>query len=142
MQSLPANCRLHRFAARSDPRGSLVALEAGREVPFDIGRVYYLYGTPAGEARGFHGHRELEQMAVCLAGAVTITLDDGRSRREVRLDRPDMGLHIGKMIWREMSDFTDDAVLMVIASLPYDEGDYIRSYDDFLAAAAASEGGA
>jgi dTDP-4-dehydrorhamnose 3,5-epimerase-like enzyme len=99
--------------------------------------VYYLYATPPGQERGFHSHRRLEQLAVCVSGAVTITVDDGRDRRHVRLDRPDLGLHIGPMIWREMRNFTDGAVLMVLASMPYDEGDYMRSYEDFVAAVRA-----
>lgn len=140
MEIVLTNCSLHRFEPRSDQRGNLVAIEAERDVPFEIRRVYYLYNTPPEEERGFHGHRELEQLAVCLAGAVTITLDDGHERRDVRMDSPEKALFIGRMIWREMRDFTPNAVLMVLASAPYDEADYIRDYADFLASVVEERG--
>ncbi len=132
-QELFPNCRLHRLSVRGDERGSLIALESGRNVPFDVARVYYIFGTRPGVERGFHAHRNLRQMAICVRGACTMTLDDGRNRKDVGLDQPDQGLEIGSMIWREMRGFSDDAVLMVLASAPYDEADYIRNYDDFLA---------
>ncbi|MEA3062951.1 MAG: hypothetical protein QOJ94_2732 [Sphingomonadales bacterium] len=119
---------------RGDDRGSLIPLEPGREVPFEIKRVYYIFGTAAEAERGFHAHRDLEQLAICVAGACTIVVDDGRARREVRLDRPDKGLLISGLIWREMRDFSSDAVLIVLASKRYDEADYIRRYEDFIAA--------
>lgn len=133
LERLFENCALYRHPVIADDRGSLVALEGDRNLPFSIARVYFLYGTAADEARGFHAHRALHQWAVCVSGSCTIELDDGRDRREVRLDSPDKGLHIGAMLWREMRDFSPGAVLMVLASMPYDEADYIRSYDDFLA---------
>jgi dTDP-4-dehydrorhamnose 3,5-epimerase-like enzyme len=131
--NLPGNCRLHRLEISGDARGSLIALEGGRHVPFDIARVYYIFGTRAGVARGFHAHRQLTQMAVCVSGSCVMTLDDGATRADVVLNRPDLGLEIGSMIWREMRDFSADAVLLVLASAPYDPSDYIQDYDDFLA---------
>jgi dTDP-4-dehydrorhamnose 3,5-epimerase-like enzyme len=133
-QILP-NCALHSHDVVHDSRGSLLALEAEREVPFDIERVYFLYGTKSGAERGFHAHKTLEQWVVCVAGSCLIVVDDGRNRREVLLDTPENGLHIGRGIWREMRDFSPGAVLMVIASAHYDESDYIRSFDEFLASA-------
>jgi hypothetical protein len=129
------NCRLQRLQARSDPRGTLIALERGRTVPFEIRRVYYLYGSPAGEEKGSGAHRNLEQLAICVSGAVTFVLDDGVERREVRLDRPDVGLHVGPMIWCEMRDFSSEAVLLVLASMADDEADCFRDYGQFLAVA-------
>lgn len=120
------------LALHRDDRGSLVAVEAGKDVPFAIGRVYYLYGAPEGSERGFHAHRTLRQLAVAVNGSCTFLLDDGTGREEVRLDRPDRGLYIGAMVWREMRDFSPDCVVMVLASEAYDEGDYIRNRDDFL----------
>lgn len=117
---------------RGDDRGSLVALEAATGVPFAIERVYYIFGTGKDVMRGLHAHRDLTQWAVCVAGACTITLDDGKKRCPIRLDGPDLAIEIGPMIWREMRDFTPDAVLLVLASAPYREGDYIRDYDRFL----------
>ena len=127
------NCALHRLDSIIDARGGLVALEAGRQVPFAIERVYYLFGTTEGAERGFHAHKALHQLAICVAGACTIIVDNGTDRREVRLDSPDKALFIGEMLWREMRDFSPDAVLMVLASAHYDESDYIRDYEAFRA---------
>lgn len=120
------------FPEIADERGMLVALEGGRNVPFEIKRVYYLYGLAPEARRGFHAHRTLQQVAICLSGRCRMLLDNGTERAEMLLDRPDRGLHIGPMIWREMYDFSEGCVLMVLASEHYDEGDYIRNYDEFL----------
>jgi dTDP-4-dehydrorhamnose 3,5-epimerase-like enzyme len=130
---LPANCRLHRLEISGDERGSLIALEGGGQVPFDIARVYYIFNTRSGVARGFHSHRQLTQLAVCVSGSCVMTLDDGRTRADVVLDRPDLAVEIGSMVWREMRDFSADAVLLVLASAHYDPSDYIQDYDAFLA---------
>lgn len=127
------DCGLRALTVRGDDRGSLVAIEAGSDVPFPIARVYYIFDTKAGVDRGFHAHHDLQQLAVCVSGSCVMVLDDGAARQEFRLDRPDTGLRIGPMIWREMRDFSADAVLMVLASKPYDELDYIRDYDAFAA---------
>ena len=117
-----------------DERGSLAVMESNRDVPFGISRVYYMFGLAPGTERGFHAHRALDQWAVCVAGSCTMVLDDGVCRREVVLDSPNRGLHVPPMVWHEMRDFSPDAVLMVLASAPYDEADYIRDYPAFLAA--------
>lgn len=119
------------FPPLGDDRGSLVALEAERNVPFEIKRVYYIFGTQQGVARGFHAHRNLKQVAVCVTGKCRMVLDDGKTREEVWLDSPTQGLVINDLVWREMYDFTDDCVLLVLASEYYDETDYIRDYDEF-----------
>lgn len=119
---LPAHC---------DERGLLVAIEGGRDIPFPIARVYYILGSDR-VARGFHAHRELEQVAVSVSGSCRMVLDDGTQRSEVLLDRPDRGIHIGRMIWHEMHDFSADSVLLVLASAAHDEADYIRDYPAFL----------
>ena len=115
-----------------DDRGRLVAVERGGAVSFDIRRAYYIYDTKSEVARGFHAHRCLQQLAVCVSGKCRIVLDDGRSREEFWLDSPEKALLIESMIWREMHDFSDDCVLLVLASKNYDESDYIRSYDQFI----------
>lgn len=115
-----------------DERGSLVALEAQQNIPFAIARVYYIFGTQPGVARGFHAHRRLQQVAVAVSGACTMVLDDGHERREVRLDDPARGVYIGNLVWREMKDFTADCVLLVLADRHYDESDYLRNYSEFL----------
>ena len=121
-----------KFRSLGDGRGSLVALEGNRNVPFDIRRVYYITGMSPDQPRGFHAHRQLQQVAVCVAGRCRMVLDDGKTRNETWLDSPDEGVLIGNMVWREMHDFSSDCVLLVLASELYDEADYIRDYDTFL----------
>jgi len=120
------------FPPLGDDRGSLVALEARTTVPFNIKRVYYIFGTQQGVARGFHAHHNLKQVAICITGKCRMVLDDGKQRQEVWLDSPTKGLIIGDLVWREMHDFSEDCVLLVLASEHYDENDYIRNYDEFL----------
>jgi dTDP-4-dehydrorhamnose 3,5-epimerase-like enzyme len=120
------------FKPLGDERGSLVALEANKSVPFDIKRVYYIFGTKEGVSRGFHAHRNLKQVAVCVTGSCRFVLDNGKKKEEVVLDDATKGLLIKNLTWREMYDFSPDCVLMVLASEYYNESDYIRDYDDFL----------
>ena len=124
--------KLIDFPPLGDGRGSLVAVEAKKTVPFDIKRVYFIFGTKQGVARGFHAHKALKQVAVCVTGSCRMLLDNGRAREEVLLDSPTKGLVIEDLVWHEMHDFTPDCVLLVLASEYYDEYDYIRDYDDFL----------
>ena len=119
------------FPALGDERGSLVALESEKTVPFPIKRFYYIFGTNAGVSRGFHAHKRLQQVALCITGKCRMILDDGRQRNEVWLDSPNKGLIIGDLVWREMHDFSEDCVLLVLASEHYDENDYIRDYTQF-----------
>ena len=120
------------FQQHGDTRGMLVALEENKEIPFRIKRVYYMYDTGTNVRRGYHAHKKLEQILICVRGACTIHLDNGKNVEEVRLDKPYEGLYIANNIWREMYDFTEDAVLMVLASELYDESDYIRDYQQFM----------
>ena len=115
-----------------DERGSLVALEAGKSVPFEIKRVYYLFATKDGVSRGFHAHKKLQQMAVCVAGKCRMVLDDGQTREEAWLDSPTKGLLVNDLVWHEMHDFSSDCVMLVLASEHYDESDYLRNYAEFL----------
>ncbi len=117
---------------RGDERGWLIALENLKEVPFEVKRIYYIYGTRSDFRRGKHAHRNLTQLAVCVSGSCRFLLDDSRTRREYLLDRNSLGLNIGPMVWREMYDFTPDCVLLVLANELYDESDYIRDYEEFL----------
>lgn len=119
------------FPPLGDERGSLVALEGEKTVPFNIKRVYYIFGTHQGVARGFHAHLNLQQVAICVTGRCRMVLDDGTSREEAWLDSPTKGLVIGNFVWREMHDFSPDCVLLVLASEHYDENDYIRDYSAF-----------
>lgn len=115
-----------------DDRGSLVAIEANKHIPFEVKRVYYIFGTQSGVSRGFHAHKNLQQLAVCVAGKCRMLLDDGVNKESVWLDSPTKGLLIGNNVWREMHEFSDDCVLLVLASEHYDESDYIRDYSDFI----------
>ena len=120
------------FKKLGDDRGSLVALEENDTVPFAIKRVYYIYQTESNVARGFHAHKALQQLAVCVAGKCTMFLDDGDTKAEVVMDSPTQGVLIEPMVWHEMHNFSTDCVLLVLASEHYNESDYIRDYEDFL----------
>ena len=115
-----------------DDRGQLNVLEAEKTIPFDIKRVYYLTGTKQGISRGFHAHKMLEQVAVCVSGSCRMILDNGKIKEDVLLDSPAKVIRIEKMVWHEMHDFSADCVLLVLANDYYDESDYIRNYDNFL----------
>lgn len=115
-----------------DERGSLIAIEGNQSIPFNIKRVYYIFETGEGVSRGFHAHKNLKQVAVCVTGSCRFVLDNGVEKQEVKLDSPLKGLLIEDLIWREMHDFTPDCVLMVLANKHYDESDYIRDYHEFL----------
>ena len=120
------------FQQHGDDRGMLVALEEFNDIPFTIKRVYYMYNTKEGIHRGFHAHQSLEQILVCIHGSCKIKLDNGRERKIVALEKPYEGLYVPNNMWREMYDFSSDAVLLVLASEIYREEDYIRDYDEFL----------
>jgi len=120
------------FQPHGDERGMLVALEEFNDIPFRVKRVYYMYDTKAGVVRGNHAHKSLEQILVCIHGKCKIRLDNGREKKVVNLEKPYEGLYVANNMWREMFDFSPDAVLLVLASEPYDEKDYIRDYDEFL----------
>lgn len=124
--------KMIQFQVHGDERGALVALEENINIPFTVKRVYYMYDTKEGVHRGFHAHKKLKQVLFCPIGACTVLLDSGTERITVRLNKPTEGLVIEPNTWREMYDFTEDAVLMVLASEYYDESDYIRDYDKFL----------
>ena len=121
-----------KFQKHGDSRGQLIALEELKEIPFQIKRVYYMYDTGKGVRRGFHAHKKLKQILICVHGQCKIHLDDGHSTAEVLLNKPYEGLYVDNNMWREMYDFSPDAVLLVLASELYDESDYIRDYNEFL----------
>ena len=124
--------KMYSFERHGDDRGMLVALEEMKTIPFEIKRVYYMYDTLEGVRRGFHAHKCLKQILIPIHGTCKIHLDNGEETAEVLLDKPYEGLYISNDMWREMYDFSPDAVLMVLASEYYDEKDYIRNYDEFL----------
>lgn len=117
-----------------DERGSLVALEENNNIPFQIKRVFYIFGTQPGIPRGQHAHFRTKQLLIAVNGSCKVTLDDGKQKETFELNRPNIGLFQDAMIWGAMHDFSHDCVLMVLANEYYDETDYIRSYDNFLKA--------
>ncbi|MGN5151051.1 sugar 3,4-ketoisomerase [Aeromonas enteropelogenes] len=120
------------FFNLGDERSSLVALENDKNIPFDIKRVYYIYGAKSHVSRGYHAHKKLKQVAIAVSGSCRFILDNGKNRVEVVLNDPSKGLLIESFVWREMHDFTEDCVLIVLASDLYNEDDYIRDYQQFL----------
>lgn len=116
----------------SDRKGNLTVVENNKEVPFEVRRIYYLYDVPGGESRGAHAHRELSQLIIAASGSFSVTLDDGKVKRTFVLNRPYQGLYVVPGIWRTLDDFSSGAVCLVLASHPYDAGDYIRDYDEFI----------
>jgi dTDP-4-dehydrorhamnose 3,5-epimerase-like enzyme len=129
------DCQIIELPKIVDSRGNLTFVEGGNHIPFDIKRVYYLYDVPGGATRAAHGHKALHQLMICMSGAFDVTLDDGRDKQKFHLNRSYYGLYIPPMIWRDLDNFSTGAVCMVLASEIYDESDYFRNYDDFLAAA-------
>ena len=128
---MTANVELLPLQVHGDDRGSLIALENGHNLPFDVKRVYYIYGTKAGVPRGFHAHRKLKQLLIAVSGSVTVkTEHDGKTETHL-LNRPDEGLLIEGLVWRKMHDFSPDCVLVVLADEYYNESDYIRDYNVF-----------
>lgn len=125
------NCKLLKFQVFGDDRGNLISLEENGNIPFDIKRVYYIYGVKTGIERGKHSHTHLKQVVVCVSGSCTFVLDDGKDRREIELNQPDVGLYIGENIWREMKNFSQDCVLLVLVNEHYSENEYIRDYGEF-----------
>ena len=124
-------CKKYEFPLLGDERGSLVVMDKQSGVPFSAKRVYYLFGTVQGASRGFHAHKKLHQIAVCISGRCRMVLDDGVVREDVWLDSPTFGVDLPPMLWHEMYDFSSDCVLLVLASDDYDEVDYIRDYSEF-----------
>ena len=125
-------CKIIDLPTIKNPKGNLTFIEAGRHIPFDVRRVYYLYDIPGGEDRGGHAHRALHQLIIAMSGSFDIRLDDGRAKKTVHMNRSYYGLYICPMIWREIDNFSSGAVCMALASEFYDEADYYRDYDLFI----------
>lgn len=122
------------FQNKGDNRGGLMAIENNKEIPFEIKRVYYLCDTTVGVRRGFHAHRTLQQVAICVHGSCEFLMDDGYNVEIIKLDNSHTGLILPPYVWHEMFNFSPDCVLLVLANDIYDESDYIRSYQDFISA--------
>lgn len=133
------NCKVIDLVKISDPRGNLTVVESLRTLDFEIKRVYYLYDVPAGAERAGHAHKTLRQLLIPLAGSFDVFLDDGKDKKVVHLNRPNKGLLLSNLVWREISNFSSGSVCLVLASDYYCEQDYYRSYADFVKAAQGSK---
>jgi hypothetical protein len=129
------DCRIIELPQVHDPRGNLTFIESGRDLPFEIKRVYYLYDVPAGAARGGHGHKTLHQLIIAMSGSFDVVIDDGHAKRRLHLSCPYYGLYICPMVWREIDSFSSVSVCLVLASDIFQESDYYREYQKFLDAA-------
>jgi len=132
MKTTVYDCNIIEIGKHHNTKGNITVVENGITIPFNVKRVYYLYDVPGGESRGAHAHRELEQLVVAASGSFDVVLDDGNVKRTVALNRPYQGLLIVPGIWRELNNFSSGSVCLVLASLLYDEADYIRDYNEFL----------
>jgi dTDP-4-dehydrorhamnose 3,5-epimerase-like enzyme len=128
------DCKIIELPQIADPRGNLTAIEAQRDIPFEIKRVYYLYDVPGGATRAGHGHKTLRQVIIAMSGSFDVLLDDGVNKEKYHLNRSYYGLYVAPMMWREINNFSSGSVCMVLASDHYDEIDYYRYYEDFLTA--------
>jgi UDP-2-acetamido-3-amino-2,3-dideoxy-glucuronate N-acetyltransferase len=126
-------CKMHRLPFIQDMRGALSVVEFEKNLPFVPQRCFWVFDVPSREVRGEHAHKQLHQFLICMHGSLSVVVDDGAQRREVTLDRPDLGLHIPPGVWGTQYRYSPDAVLVVFASAPYSAGDYVRSYDEFVA---------
>ena len=131
IKSTVHNIKLVEIPKIKDVRGNLSVVEKDI-IPYEIKRVYYLYDVPSDAYRGGHAHKEQLELLIALSGSFEVTLDDGKSKRSIILNKPNKGLLIPKGIWRELQDFSSGSVCLVLASDVFDEEDYIRDYNDFL----------
>ena len=126
------DCSIIDVSKVHNDNGNITVVENGDNIPFDVKRVYYLYDIPGGEARGGHAHYELEQFVIAVSGSFDVIMDDGKNRKRVTLNRPNLALHIVPGLWRELDNFSSGSICMVLASHIYKEKDYLRDYNDFI----------
>ena len=129
---LKERCPVIEFNDLGDERGKLVVIEGNESIPFDIKRVFYIYGSDASIVRGQHANRESEFVLINVAGTSKVRVTDGNEELVIELNRPMMGVYIPKMIWKDMYDFSEDSVLLVLASTHYDGKEYIRDYEEYM----------
>ena len=130
--TLQEKCKILNFADLGDERGKLVVIEGGKAIPFEIKRVFYIYGSDTTVVRGKHANRESEFVLINVAGTSKVRITDGNEEFVVELNKPMMGVYIPKMVWKDMYNFSSDSVLLVLASTHYDGKEYIRNYDEYI----------
>ncbi|MBQ8858079.1 MAG: FdtA/QdtA family cupin domain-containing protein [Lachnospiraceae bacterium] len=131
MQHVTEQCKIYNFKDCGDERGKLVVVEGGQDIPFEIKRVFYIYGSDSEVVRGQHANRESEFVLINVGGTSKVRIDNGHSEAIVELNKPMMGLYIPTMVWKDMYDFSEDSILLVLASTHYDGTEYIRNYDEY-----------
>ncbi len=132
MKTSVYNCSVIEIDKHHHEKGNISVIENNNTVPFEVKRIYYLYDVPGGESRGGHAHKELRQLVVAASGSFDVTLDDGEVKRTFSLNRPYQGLLVVPGIWRELTNFSSGSVCLVLASMEYEESDYIREYEEFI----------
>lgn len=132
MEKLEDQIQILNFPDLGDERGNLVVVEGGTAIPFDIKRIFYIYGSDSEVVRGSHANLKSEFVMINVSGTSKVLIDNGRERRIIALDKPRMGLYLKSMVWKEMYDFSPDSVLLVLSNEHYDSDEYIRNYDDYL----------
>lgn len=131
MKHVTEQCRVLNFGDLGDDRGKLVVVEGKRDIPFEIQRVFYIYGSDSEVVRGQHANRQSEFVLINVGGTSKVRIDNGHSEAIVELDKPMMGLYIPTMVWKDMYDFSEDSILLVLASTHYDGTEYIRDYEAY-----------
>ena len=126
------DCKLIELPKNHREKGNISAINLMEEIPFIINRIYYLYDVHGGESRGGHAHKELQQFIIAASGSFDLIIDDGRNKKIFNLNRPYSGVLLPKGLWRELDNFSSGSICLVLASLIYDESDYIRNYEDFI----------
>ena len=131
MQHVTEQCKVLNFGDLGDERGKLVVVEGNMDIPFEIKRVFYIYGSDSEVVRGQHANRESEFVLINVGGTSKVRIDNGHSEAVIELNKPMMGLYIPTMVWKDMYDFSEDSILLVLASAHYDGKEYIRNYEDY-----------
>ena len=132
MQHVTEQCKVLNFKDLGDERGKLVVVEGSQDIPFKIERVFYIYGSDSEVVRGQHANRESEFVLINVGGTSKVRIDNGHSEAIIELNKPMMGLYIPTMVWKDMYDFSEDSILLVLASTHYNGKEYIRDYEEYL----------
>lgn len=131
--------KIIEWKENGDERGKLVVIEGEKDIPFEIKRIFYIYGMDKEVIRGLHSNKKSEFVIINVGGSAKVRLHDGKKEMVIELDRPNKGVYIPKLMWKEMYDFSEECIMLVISNQPYDNGEYIRDFDEFLREVAQDE---